>query len=150
MAGEVTVTTGAPMQGSTSLIQITSGSYSYVLNGADSIPLRPGMEAPETSRQDFQGGNYNSATQNDSYSDDNITAEYKEEIYSAIDSVRAAGGSWLVQRFVAGTASGSALRAILWVGDGPTLTVKGKAIPTMSVSVHYLGTQSKPDPESVI
>ena len=135
--------TGDAINGRTNTVQITYGTASPIsLNGADTIPLRPAMNAPSTEVQPFQEGDYVSVTVDAGYQSDNMTCEFVETTYNTIDENRAKGITGSVQRLVGGTASGDALDAIITVSEGPTIMVNAKAVPTMTVQFDYVSTKT--------
>ena len=135
--------TGDAINGRTNQVQITYGGGSpIVLNGADTVPLRPAMNAPSTEVQPFQEGDYVSVTVDGGYQSDTITCEYRAEQYDTIDENRAKGIVGSVQRLVGGTATGDALNAIVTVSEGPTITVNAVAVPTMTVQFDYVTTKA--------
>lgn len=119
----------------------TEGSE-IVLNLTEDVPLRPAMNEPSTEVQAFQEGDYVSVTADGGYQNDTATAEFKIEDYEAIDEARANGNLWLVKR--TGDVSDNGIAAMVSVSTGPTLTVNRVAVPTMTVTIAYVGTQQNP------
>ncbi len=115
-------------------------------NGADTIPLRPGMNSPSVEVQPFQNGDSTNVTVDGGYAGDTIVCEYDATDYDSIDAARANGLRWKVQRINEGETSPSdtGIAAILTVSEGPPLTVNQKTVPTMTVQIDYTGTQQNP------
>ena len=115
-------------------------------NGAETIPLRPGMNSPSVDVQVFQNGDSTNVTVDGGYTSDTIVCEYDVVDYDSIDAARANALRWKVQRIVEGESSPSdpGIAAILTVSEGPPLEVNQKRVPTMTVQIDYTGTQQNP------
>lgn len=161
MPSAINTPTGASQNGDTNKLMATlldGGTASGVsrstiyFNGADTVPLAPAMNEPSKSTQNFQNGSRENVTVDGGYQNDTIVCEYDADDYSAIDAARAKGLRWKIQRLLNGsqTPSDDGIAAILTVSDGPTLTVKTRQVPTMTVTITYVGTQDNPlDSESI-
>lgn len=146
--------TGAPVNGRTNRLVltlldtvpegVTIKNQTIYINGADTVPLKPAMNAPSTEVQKFQNGDYTSVSTDSGYAADNITGEYNADDYESIDVARANGLRWKVQRLLAGETSPAdeGIAAMVTVSEGPTVTVGEVRIPTMAHQIDYVGTQN--------
>jgi hypothetical protein len=116
------------------------------VNGADTVPLKPAMNAPSTEVQKFQNGDYTAVTTDSGYASDSITGEYDAADYESIDIARAKGLRWKVQRLLSSetTPADTGLAAMLTVSESPSVTVGEVRIPTMTIQIDYIGTQNNP------
>jgi hypothetical protein len=116
-------------------------------NGADSVPLRPAMNAPSVEVQVFQNGDSTNVTVDGGYASDSIVCEYDAIDYDSIDAARANALRWKIQRIEEdneSSPSDTGIAAILTVSDGPELNVNANVVPTMTVQIDYTGTQQNP------
>lgn len=125
---------------------VTISRETIYFNGADTIPLRPGMNTPSVEVQPFQNGDSTNVTADGGYASDTIVCEYDAVDYDSIDAARARGLRWKVQRIAEGEISptDTGIAAMLTVSEGPPLTVNQKKVPTMTVQIDYTGTQQNP------
>jgi hypothetical protein len=125
---------------------VTVERTTIYFNGADTVPLRPGMNAPSVEVQPFQNGDSTNVTVDGGYSSDSLVCEYNEADYNSIDAARANALRWKIQRIEDNETSPSdtGIAAILTVSEGPTLNVNANVVPTMTVQIDYTGTQQNP------
>ena len=148
--------TGMPVNGRTNKLMLTlldtvpSGvtitNKTIYINGADTVPLKPAMNAPSTEVQKFQNGDYTAVTTDGGYASDSVVGEYDAQDYKDIDTARTNGLRWKVQRLLSGeeTPSDTGIAAIVTVSESPTVTVGEVKIPTMSYQIDYVGTNDNP------
>ena len=146
--------TGAPVNGRTNRLKLTlldtvpSGvsipNETIYINGGDTVPLKPAMNAPSTEVQKFQNGDYTSATTDAGYASDTIVGEYNADDYESLDIARANGLRWKVQRLLDGESepSDTGIAALVTVNEAPAVAVGEVRIPTMSHQIDYVGTQN--------
>lgn len=123
-------TTGGAVNGRTQAITIGS----QTVNCYDTVPLAPAMNEPSVEIQRFQGGDATSITADGGYQTTTLTCEYTAAIWSAFNTARA---NATPQPVTLPDFTGS---AIVTVSEGPTLTVAGTAVPTMTVSLNWTST----------
>ena len=148
--------TGMPVNGRANKLMLTlldtvpSGvtitNKTIYINGADTVPLKPAMNAPSTEVQKFQNGDYTAVTTDGGYASDSVVGEYDAQDYKDIDTARTNGLRWKVQRLLSGeeTPSDAGIAAIVTVSESPTVTVGEVKIPTMSYQIDYVGTNDNP------
>jgi hypothetical protein len=146
--------TGAPVNGRTNRLVLTlidtppenvsvKNSTIYI-NGGDTVPLRPAMNAPSTEVQKFQNGDYTAATTDAGYASDTIVGEYNADDYESLDVARTCGLRWKVQRLLDGESepSDTGIAALVTVNEAPAVAVGELRVPTMSHQIDYVGTQN--------
>lgn len=124
-------TTGAAQNGRAKEIQIGEKT----VNCYENVPLAPAMNEPSVDVQPFQGGDAVNVTADGGYQSVTVTCEYDKEIWEYIDGVRAAATPVDV------TLPDFTGTAIPSVSEGPTLSVNGTSVPTMTITINWTVTK---------
>ena len=124
-------TTGTAQNGRTKEIKI--GNIS--VNCYENVPLAPAMNEPSVEVQPFQGGDAVNVTADGGYQSITVTCEYSKTNWEAIDAIRAAAEPVEV---VLPDFTGNGLPS---VSEGPTLSVNGTAVPTMTITINWTTTK---------
>ncbi|MBO5680203.1 MAG: hypothetical protein J6T08_00675 [Lentisphaeria bacterium] len=122
--------TGSAQNGRTKEIKIGD----ITVNCYENVPLAPAMNEPSVEVQPFQGGDAVNITADGGYQSITVTCEYSKANWEAIDAIRASATPVEV---VLPDFTGDAIPA---VSEGPTLTVNGTAVPTMTITINWTTT----------
>ena len=105
------------------------------VNCYESVPLAPAMNEPSVEVQPFQGGDAVNVTADGGYQSISVTCEYSKTNWEAIDAIRAAAEPVEV---VLPDFTGEGLPS---VSEGPTLSVNGTSVPTMTITINWTTTK---------
>ena len=122
--------TGSAQNGRTKEIKIGD----ITVNCYENVPLAPAMNETSVEVQPFQGGDAVNITADGGYQSITVTCEYSKANWEAIDAIRASATPVEV---VLPDFTGDAIPA---VSEGPTLTVNGTAVPTMTITINWTTT----------